>query len=86
MHWDRREVENCNHWRIVFSCAEVLDGAMPCFEWAVGLCLRSMTLYAPLPMGFENIRLQTQEMGRIGGMLLLGSLADWVREARSWVA
>jgi hypothetical protein len=84
MHSDQREVENCNHCRIVFSGAEVLGGAMPRFEWALGLRLRSMTLYAPLPMGFENIRRKTQEMG-IGGMLLLGSFADWVREARSWV-
>jgi hypothetical protein len=88
MHSDRREVENCNHCRIVFSGAVVLDEAMACFEWA--LRHRSMTLDAPLPMGFENIgiRLQMQEMGRNGGMLLLamGSFADWVKEARSWLA
>ena len=70
----------------MFSGAEVLDGAMPRFEWAAGRRLRSMTVYAPLSMGIENIRLQTREMGRIGGMLTLGSFADWVREARSWVA
>lgn len=87
MHSDQREeVENCNRYRIVFSGAEVLGGAMSRFEWAAGLRLRSMTLYAPLPMDFENVRLQTQEMGRIGGMLMLGNFADWVREARGWVA
>ena len=87
MHSDQREVENYNHCRIVFSVAEVLGEAMACFEWTVDLRLRSMTLYAPLPMDFENSRnrLKTQEMGRIGGMVM-GGFADWVREARSWVA